>query len=96
MFALRPTLRPPAPDFALRLYLSQGISSRAVRLEPTAVHPWISGRAQRIRMLRRLLEHVLAHSDVWVATALEIAQHHQESDNTPRFQERLEPLDTDF
>lgn len=60
------------------------------------VHPWISGRAQRIRLLRRLLEHVQAHDDVWVATAREIAEHHQGSENSQRFQEALEPLNTDF
>ncbi|MDX5359649.1 MAG: polysaccharide deacetylase [Rhodobacterales bacterium] len=41
------------------------------------VHPWISGRAQRIAMLERLLSHIVAQSDVWAATAAEIADWHR-------------------
>lgn len=60
------------------------------------VHPWISGRGQRIRLLRKLLEHVLSHDDVWVATAYEIAEHHLNSDNSSRYRHELDPLDTSF
>lgn len=60
------------------------------------VHPWISGRAQRIRLLRKLLKHVRAHDDVWFATALEIAEYHQESENARHFQATLDSLDTNF
>ena len=41
------------------------------------IHDWISGRAQRIAMLERLLERVRAEGDPWFATAGEIAAHHQ-------------------
>lgn len=60
------------------------------------VHPWISGRAQRVRLLRDLLAHVRARDDVWIATALDIAEHHRTSANAERFEAALAPLDTDF
>lgn len=50
------------------------------------VHDWISGRAQRIRLLERLLDRILADPAVWVATVGEIAAHHQKSANKDRFQ----------
>jgi peptidoglycan/xylan/chitin deacetylase (PgdA/CDA1 family) len=49
------------------------------------VHDWISGRAQRIRMLERLLDRILAEKGVWVATVGEIAAHHAASANAERF-----------
>jgi len=48
------------------------------------VHPWISGRAQRVAMLERLMTDIVAHDDVWVATAGEIADWH-DSKNAGRF-----------
>ncbi len=48
------------------------------------VHPWISGRAQRVAMLERLLSHIVAQTDVWAATAAEIADWHRQS-NAGRF-----------
>ena len=60
------------------------------------VHPWISGKGQRIRMLRRLLEHVAQKEDVWIATAHEVAQYHQSSSYKDAFKVRLEPPTTAF
>lgn len=40
------------------------------------VHPWISGRAQRVTMLERLLSDIAAQDDVWFATAGQIADWH--------------------
>lgn len=48
------------------------------------VHPWISGRAQRLAMLEDLLTHIAAQPDVWIATAAEIAQWHGQA-NAGRF-----------
>lgn len=48
------------------------------------VHPWISGRAQRVAMLERLLSHIVAQADVWAATAAEIADWHRQA-NAGRF-----------
>jgi peptidoglycan/xylan/chitin deacetylase (PgdA/CDA1 family) len=60
------------------------------------VHPWISGRAQRIRLLRGLLEHVSSYDDVWWATAAELAEYHAGSENAARFQVAATTVDTDF
>lgn len=48
------------------------------------VHPWISGRAQRVAMLERLLADIAAQDDVWFATAGQIADWHL-SANEGRF-----------
>ena len=49
------------------------------------VHPWISGRPQKLEMLEVLLRRILAKDDIWSATAEEIAIHHRESQNKGRF-----------
>ena len=49
------------------------------------VHPWISGRLARIGMHERILETICAESDVWWATAAEIAAWHAASPNAGRF-----------
>jgi peptidoglycan/xylan/chitin deacetylase (PgdA/CDA1 family) len=41
------------------------------------VHDWISGRAQRIAMLERLLGRITAEKSVWWATVSEVASHHE-------------------
>ncbi|UOM37164.1 polysaccharide deacetylase [Acuticoccus sp. I52.16.1] len=41
------------------------------------VHDWISGRAQRIVMLEKLLTRITAEKSVWWATVSEIAAHHE-------------------
>lgn len=48
------------------------------------VHPWISGRAQRLAMLEELLAHISAQPDVWIATAAQIADWHRRA-NEGRF-----------
>lgn len=59
-------------------------------------HPWISGRAQRIRLLRRLLNHIGQHDDVWWATAAEVAEHHAASGQGARFGVQATLVETDF
>jgi peptidoglycan/xylan/chitin deacetylase (PgdA/CDA1 family) len=49
------------------------------------IHDWISGRAQRLLMLERLLARVTAENGVWVATVGELAEHHATSVNLGRF-----------
>lgn len=49
------------------------------------VHDWISGRAQRIALLEELLEAIVSRENAWVATAAEIAAHHESSANKGRF-----------
>ncbi len=41
------------------------------------VHDWISGHAQRIVMLERLMDRISAEPTVWWATVGEIAAHHE-------------------
>jgi len=59
-------------------------------------HPWISGRAQRIRLLRRLMTHIAQYDDVWWATAAQIAVHHQASEQCASFAVKPDLIDTDF
>lgn len=60
------------------------------------VHPWISGRAQRIRLLRRFLAFVRRRKDVWWVTARELAEYHRASANSPVFEVSPEPVNTNF
>lgn len=77
---------PPDPAAILHAWLEEweGIHEFG-GLFTLTVHPWISGRAQRVRLLRSLLEHVRAHSDVWFATADELARHHRTLPDRTRF-----------
>lgn len=50
------------------------------------IHPWISGRGQRIALIERLLDAVTRYGDILVATAAELARHHTSSPNGNRFQ----------
>lgn len=60
------------------------------------VHPWISGRAQRIRMLRDLFRHISQYDDVWWATTAELAAYHDNSINAQRFDVPVQLANTDF
>lgn len=40
------------------------------------MHPQVIGRPSRVRMLERLIRHILAKGDVWVARPLEVAEHY--------------------
>ena len=60
------------------------------------VHPWISGKGQRIRLLRKLMEHVREKGDVWVVGGLELANYHQTSQNKGTSTITLETIDTSF
>lgn len=39
------------------------------------IHPWLSGRASRIRLLETVITHILKSGRAWVATASEVATH---------------------
>ena len=60
------------------------------------VHPWMSGRAGRVEMLRRLFSHIQAHEDVWWTTTGEIARWHDASVNADRFRVDPDPVDTEI
>lgn len=57
------------------------------------VHPWISGRASRIRMLDTLLERIVATPGVWCATVAELAEHHVTSGAHERYAYPVTALD---
>jgi peptidoglycan/xylan/chitin deacetylase (PgdA/CDA1 family) len=59
------------------------------------VHPWISGRGQRIRLLRKLFAHVQAKGDVWFTTIGEIADWHAGSANMTRFEMPMKLVSTE-
>jgi peptidoglycan/xylan/chitin deacetylase (PgdA/CDA1 family) len=44
-------------------------------LVTTVLHPQVSGRPMRLRLLREFLSHARALGDVWIATGQEIARH---------------------
>ena len=58
------------------------------------VHPWMSGRPQRIAMLRRLFAHISSQEGVWWTTSAEIARWHLESVNSTQFEVSSDPVDT--
>ena len=60
------------------------------------VHPWMSGRAGRVKMLRRLFAHITGHEDVWWATTAEVARWHDASANADRYISRPNPVNTDI
>ena len=60
------------------------------------IHPWMSGRGQRIRLLRALFTHVQQYDDVWCTTAAAVAEHHQKSPNHTAFSESLQIPSTDY
>lgn len=60
------------------------------------IHPWISGRAQRIRMLRDLFQHISQYDDVWWTTTAEVARYHAGSVNTAHFEVPVQLANTDF
>ena len=39
-------------------------------------HPQVIGRPSRMRMVERLLQHILAKKDVWIAPPIEVAEHY--------------------
>jgi len=77
---------PVAPGQVLESWLSEWREVHAEGgLFMITVHPWISGRGQRIALLRTLLAEIAASGEVWFATAEEIARHHARSANAGRF-----------
>ncbi|WP_366656123.1 polysaccharide deacetylase [Fodinicurvata sp. EGI_FJ10296] len=57
------------------------------------VHPWISGRGQRIALLDRLLTTIAEADNVWWARCDEIAAHHKSSANNGRYTVDAAPPD---
>ena len=77
---------PEAPGPILEGWLDEWEGLRRLNgLFMLTVHDWISGRAQRLRLLERLLERVTAAPGVWIATVGEVAAYHAGSANAGRF-----------
>jgi peptidoglycan/xylan/chitin deacetylase (PgdA/CDA1 family) len=60
------------------------------------VHPWMSGRAGRVEMLRRLFAHIREQRDVWWTTAAEVARWHDAHHTDGRFDVDVDLVDTAF
>jgi hypothetical protein len=60
------------------------------------IHDWISGRGQRIRLLRKLFEHIRRCPQVWWAGAGELADWHRRSANRGRFLVPAHSINTHF
>ena len=58
------------------------------------IHDWISGRPQRLRMLRKLIEHIRRDPAVWWARADEVAAWHASSPNNERFRVPAHSINT--
>lgn len=58
------------------------------------VHPWMSGRASRTEMLRRLFAHIADVPEIWWTTAAEVARWHAGLDGT--FDMANDPVETSF
>ena len=48
----------------------------------TVLHPQVSGRPMRLRLLREFLTYAQSHDDVWIATGAEIAAHFEAHERT--------------
>lgn len=70
--------------------------ARAGGLFMITVHPWMSGRASRVEMLRRLFRHIHVRDDIWWATAAEVAAWHEARHAGGPFDFTLDPVKTDF
>lgn len=60
------------------------------------IHDWISGRGQRLRLLRKLIEHIRRDPQVWWARADEVAAWHANSPNQNLFRVPAHGIRTDF
>jgi peptidoglycan/xylan/chitin deacetylase (PgdA/CDA1 family) len=48
------------------------------------LHPWLSGRPSRVKLVERLLTDIQATGDAWLATGSEIADWFQENPSARR------------
>lgn len=60
------------------------------------IHDWISGRGQRLRLLRKLIEHIRRDPQVWWARADEVAAWHAASPNREHFRVPAHSINTHF
>jgi peptidoglycan/xylan/chitin deacetylase (PgdA/CDA1 family) len=73
----RDTSPPISPAALLEAWLFElDAVAEAGGLFMITVHPWMSGRASRVEMLRRIFAHVRARGDLWWTTTAEVARWH--------------------
>jgi peptidoglycan/xylan/chitin deacetylase (PgdA/CDA1 family) len=88
---------PAAPDAVLQSWIEEFEGMREYHgLFMITVHPWLSGRPQRLRMLRKLFRHIAQYDDVWWTTAQQVADYHAGSENQAIFDIPALPVDTDI
>ncbi len=58
---------------AFDFLLAEATETGAGRMLALSIHPWMLGQPHRIGKLEQVLEHITGHSDVWSASAGEIA-----------------------
>jgi len=58
---------------AFDFLLDEATETGAGRMLALSIHPWMLGQPHRIGKLEQVLEHITGHSDVWSASAGEIA-----------------------
>ena len=82
----RDTRPPTGPNRLLEDWIwSFDATVRSGGLFMITVHPWMSGRAPRVEMLRRLFDHIARSEDVWWTTTAAVADWHRDSVNADRF-----------
>jgi peptidoglycan/xylan/chitin deacetylase (PgdA/CDA1 family) len=93
----RDTSPPTSPAALLEAWLWEFDAVTAMGgLFTITVHPWMSGRASRIEMLRQLFTHISTQNDVWWTTAAEVASWHNSRHRDGPFDMLLDPVRTDF
>lgn len=91
----RDRTHPANPDAVLASWIEEFEGMREFGgLFTLTIHPWVSGRAQRIRLLRKLFTHIRAAKDVWWTTAEELARWHVNSPNADVHKLDIQLLDT--
>lgn len=90
-----PGSAPVTPDAVLATWMDAFEAQReGGGLFHLTIRPWLSGNAQRIRLLRALFRHMARATDVWWTTAAEVARWHVASPNAETHTVNLEALDT--
>ena len=93
----RDTSPPTSPAALLDAWLFElDAVAQAGGLFMITVHPWMSGRASRVEMLRRIFAHVRARGDLWWTTAAEVARWHAGLPDGAAFDMPNPPVRTEF
>lgn len=93
----RDTSPPTSPASLLQDWLFEfDAVAAAGGLFMITIHPWMSGRASRTELLRRLFAHIRQRDDIWWTTSAEIARWHTGLSNTAQFDFANDPVSTEF